>query len=56
MALGADEVPGDRRGKPHAAGDEMTPDQLLPQVYDELRKLAAAKLASEQPMEHGPIT
>jgi len=27
----------------------MTPDQLLPQVYDELRKLAAAKLASEQP-------
>jgi len=27
----------------------VTPDQLLPQVYDELRKLAAAKLASEQP-------
>jgi len=27
----------------------MTPDQLLPQVYDELRKLAAAKLATEQP-------
>ncbi len=27
----------------------MTPDKLLPQVYDELRKLAAAKLASEQP-------
>lgn len=27
----------------------MNPDQLLPQVYDELRKLAAAKLASEQP-------
>jgi len=27
----------------------MTPDQLLPQVYDELRKLAAVKLASEQP-------
>ena len=27
----------------------MTPDQLLPQVYDELRQLAAAKLASEQP-------
>jgi len=26
----------------------MTPDQLLPQVYDELRKLAAAKLATEQ--------
>ena len=27
----------------------MKPDQLLPQVYDELRKLAAAKLASEKP-------
>jgi RNA polymerase sigma factor (TIGR02999 family) len=27
----------------------MTPDELLPQVYDELRKLAAAKLASEKP-------
>lgn len=27
----------------------MTPDQLLPQVYDELRKLAAAKLAAESP-------
>ena len=27
----------------------MKPDQLLPQVYDELRKLAAAKLAAEQP-------
>lgn len=27
----------------------MTPDELLPQVYDELRKLAAAKLASDQP-------
>jgi len=27
----------------------MTPDQFLPQVYEELRKLAAAKLASEQP-------
>ena len=25
----------------------MTPEQLLPQVYDELRKLAAAKLRSE---------
>jgi RNA polymerase sigma factor (TIGR02999 family) len=30
-------------GDPHAAG------QLLPLVYDELRKLAAAKLAQEQP-------
>ena len=27
----------------------MTPAELLPQVYDELRKLAAAKLASEKP-------
>ena len=27
----------------------MTPDDLLPLVYDELRKLAAAKLAHEQP-------
>jgi RNA polymerase sigma factor (TIGR02999 family) len=27
----------------------MTPDELLPQVYAELRKLAAAKLKSEQP-------
>ena len=27
----------------------MRPAELLPQVYDELRKLAAAKLASEKP-------
>lgn len=27
----------------------MTPDELLPHVYAELRKLAAAKLKSEQP-------
>ena len=27
----------------------MTPAELLPQVYDELRKLAAAKLAGENP-------
>ena len=27
----------------------MTPSELLPQVYEELRKLAAAKLASEKP-------
>ncbi len=27
----------------------MTPADLLPQVYDELRKLAAAKLAAESP-------
>src|SRR5215510_10824223 len=31
------------QGDPHAA------EQLLPLVYDELRKLAAAKLAHEQP-------
>ena len=31
------------RGDPHAA------EQLLPLVYDELRKLAAQKMASEQP-------
>jgi hypothetical protein len=31
------------RGDPHA------PEQLLPLVYDELRKLAAAKLAHEKP-------
>jgi RNA polymerase sigma factor (TIGR02999 family) len=31
------------RGEPHA------PDQLLPLVYDELRKLAAARLAKEKP-------
>jgi hypothetical protein len=27
----------------------MNPAEILPQVYDELRKLAAAKLASEKP-------
>src|SRR5437868_14421960 len=27
----------------------MNPAELLPQVYDELRKVAAAKLASEKP-------
>lgn len=27
----------------------MTPDELLPQVYNELRKLAAAKVAAEKP-------
>jgi DNA-directed RNA polymerase specialized sigma24 family protein len=31
------------KGDPHAA------EQLLPLVYDELRKLAAAKLAQEKP-------
>src|SRR5262245_42764763 len=30
-------------------GDRQAPDQLLPLVYDELRKLAAARMASESP-------
>jgi RNA polymerase sigma factor (TIGR02999 family) len=30
-------------------GDPHAPDQLLPLVYDELRKLAAQKLAQEKP-------
>jgi RNA polymerase sigma factor (TIGR02999 family) len=30
-------------------GDPHAPDQLLPLVYDELRKLAASKLAQERP-------
>lgn len=32
-----------------AGGDPRAADQLLPLVYDELRRLAAAKLAHEQP-------
>src|SRR5262245_55233340 len=31
------------------AGDPVAAEQLLPHVYDELRKLAAAKLAQEKP-------
>ena len=31
------------------AGDPSTAEQLLPLVYEELRKLAAAKLAHENP-------
>lgn len=31
------------------AGDPSAPEQLLPLVYDELRKLAAARLAQEKP-------
>src|SRR5262245_37538957 len=31
------------------AGDPTAAEQLLPLVYDELRKLAAAKLAQEKP-------
>src|SRR5262249_59556478 len=30
-------------------GDPHAPEQLLPLVYDELRRLAAAKLAQERP-------
>jgi hypothetical protein len=30
-----------------AAGDRRAADELLPVVYDELRKLAAARLAAE---------
>ena len=30
-------------------GDNSTAEELLPLVYDELRKLAAAKLANEKP-------
>src|SRR5271154_1246583 len=32
-----------------AGGDRHAADQLLPLVYDELRKLAAAKMAAENP-------
>ncbi len=31
------------------AGDPKAADQLLPLVYEELRKLAAAKMAQEKP-------
>ena len=31
------------------SGDSSAAEQLLPLVYDELRKLAAAKLAQEKP-------
>ncbi len=31
------------------AGDPSAADQLLPLVYDELRKLAAARMALESP-------
>ena len=33
----------------HSLGDRQAADRLLPLVYDELRKLAAAKLAGEKP-------
>ena len=31
------------------AGDSSAPEQLLPLIYDELRKLAAARLSHENP-------
>jgi len=31
------------------SGDQRASDELLPLVYDELRKLAAAKMAQENP-------
>ena len=34
-------------------GDPSAAEQLLPLVYDELRKLAAAKLANERREEKG---
>jgi len=34
------------------AGDPHATDQLLPLIYDELRKLAAQKLAQQKP---GPL-
>jgi RNA polymerase sigma factor (TIGR02999 family) len=35
--------------RPLEAGDPKAAEQLLPLVYDELRRLAAAKMASERP-------
>ncbi len=32
------------------AGDPQAADQLLPLVYEELRKLAAARMAQENPV------
>jgi RNA polymerase sigma factor (TIGR02999 family) len=46
MASGAGQVPNHC---PAAEVEEVTPAELLPQVYDELRLLAAAKLAWESP-------
>jgi hypothetical protein len=37
-------------------GEEMKPAELLPKVYDELRKLASAKLESERPAETLDVT
>jgi RNA polymerase sigma factor (TIGR02999 family) len=46
VAGGAGEVSGSWAA---AEDSEVTPAELLPQVYAELRKLAAAKLAAESP-------
>jgi hypothetical protein len=35
-------------------GDPHTAERLLPLIYDELRKLAAYKLAQEQPGQFDP--
>ncbi len=35
------------------SGDPSAAEQLLPLVYEELRKLAAAKLAQEKPGQTG---
>ena len=37
-----------------AAGDRKAAADLLPLVYDELRKLAAARMADESPEPHPP--
>ena len=37
-------------------GDPSAAEQLLPLVYEELRKLAAAKLAQEKPGQTLPAT
>lgn len=44
MASRAGEVPHGETRKP-----EMKPDDFLPQVYEELRRLAAARMATEKP-------
>src|SRR5262249_26643307 len=38
-----------RLSEPAAVGDRKAPADLLPLVYDELRRLAAARLAAESP-------
>jgi hypothetical protein len=38
------------------SGDPSAPEQLLPLVYEELRKLAVAKLAQEKPETGRPAS